>query len=158
MKPSLNRLNILGILFTLAVIIFLIFANGISTPFQSDDERHIYISPLVKDLSNFTNLSQIHNRHINGLSFALNYKLGQENPFGYHLFNILIHIVSTALVFFITLLTTWKGTSWGKDAAKNIALITALLFGLHPIQTETVTYISGRPGGLAGLFLSLIHN
>ena len=152
MKPSLNRLNILGILFTLAVIIFLIFANGISTPFQSDDERHIYISPLVKDLSNFTNLSQIHNRHINGLSFALNYKLGQENPFGYHLFNILIHIVSTALVFFITLLTTWKGTSWGKDAAKNIALITALLFGLHPIQTETVTYISGRPGGLAGLF------
>ena len=152
MKPSLKRLNTLGILFALAVIIFLIFANGMSTPFQSDDERHIYISPLVKDLSNFTSLSQIHNRHINGLSFALNYKLGQENPFGYHLFNILIHIVSTFLVFFITLFTIWKGTPWDKDAAKNIALITALLFGLHPIQTETVTYISGRPGGLAGLF------
>ena len=152
MKLSLNRPNTLGILLALAVILFLAFANGLNTPFQSDDERHIHISPLTKDISNFTNLTHIHNRHINGLSFALNYKWGQENPFGYHLFNILIHIVSTLLVFFITLLTIWKVTSWGKDAAKSIALITALIFGLHPIQTETVTYISGRPGGLAGLF------
>ena len=152
MKLYLTRLNTLGTLIAITGIIFLIYANGLNTPFQSDDERHIYISPLIKDLSNFTNLSQIQNRHVNGLSFALNYKWGQENPFGYHLFNILIHIVSTFLVFFITLLTIWKGTSWDKDVAQKIALITALLFGLHPIQTETVTYISGRPGGLAGLF------
>jgi tetratricopeptide (TPR) repeat protein len=151
-KLSLTRLNTLGILVAIAGIIFLIYANGLNTPFQSDDERHIQDSPTIKTLNHFANLSYIQNRHINGLSFALNYKWGQENPFGYHLFNILIHICSTFLVFFITRLTIENGTSWGKDAAQKIALTTTLLFGLHPIQTETITYISGRPGGLAGLF------
>jgi protein O-mannosyl-transferase len=151
-KLSLTRLNTLGILVAIAGIIFLIYANGLNTPFQSDDERHIQGSPTIKTPSYFANPSNIRNRHITGLSFALNYKWGQENPFGYHLFNILIHICSTLLVFFITRLTIENGTSWGKDAAQKIALITTLLFGLHPIQTETITYISGRPSGLAGLF------
>jgi Flp pilus assembly protein TadD len=154
-KLSLTRLNTLGIFIAIAGILFFIYANGLNTPFQSDDERHIYESPQIKDLSKFFSTSYIQNRHINGLSFALNYKWGQENPFGYHLFNILIHICSTFLVFFITRLTIENGTSWGKDAAQKIALITALLFGLHPIQTETITYISGRPSGLAGLFYFL---
>ncbi|MBC8286261.1 MAG: tetratricopeptide repeat protein [Nitrospinae bacterium] len=155
MKLSSTRLNTLGIFVAIAGIIFLIYANGLNTPFQSDDERHIYESPQIKNPGYYANPSNIRNRHINGLSFALNYQWGQENPFGYHLFNVLIHIGSTFLVFFITRLTIDKGTSWGKDAAQKIALTTTLLFGLHPIQTETVTYISGRPGGLAGLFYFL---
>ena len=155
MKLSLTRLNTLGILVAIAGIIFLIYANGLNTPFQSDDERHIQDSPTIKTPGYFANPSNIRNRHINGLSFALNYKWGQENPFGYHLFNVLIHICSTFQIFFITRLTIENGTSWDKEAAQKIALITALLFGLHPIQTETVTYISGRPGGLAGLFYFL---
>ena len=152
MKPSFTRLSFF---FAIAGIIFLIYANGLNTPFQSDDERHIQSSPHIKNPGFYSNPSNIRNRHITGLSFALNYKWGQENPFGYHLFNVLIHICSTFLVFFITRLTISKGTSWDEEAAQKIALITALLFGLHPIQTETVTYISGRPGGLAGLFYFL---
>ncbi|MEE3348011.1 MAG: tetratricopeptide repeat protein [Nitrospinota bacterium] len=155
MKLSFTRLTILNIFVALAAIIFLIYANGLNTPFQSDDERHIYGTPQITNVNNYTSLSNIGYRHINGLSFALNYQWGQENPFGYHLFNILIHICTTFLVFFIARLTIAKGTSWDEDAALKIALITALLFGLHPIQTETVTYISGRPGGLAGLFYFL---
>ncbi|MZH01959.1 MAG: tetratricopeptide repeat protein, partial [Nitrospinae bacterium] len=155
MKLSLIRLNTLGIFVAISAIIFLVYANGLNTPFQSDDERHIQHSPTIKTPSYFANSHNIRNRHITGLSFALNYQWGQENPFGYHLFNILIHICSTFLVFFIARLTIENGTSWGKAAAKQIALITTLLFGLHPIQTETVTYISGRPGGLAGLFYFL---
>ena len=139
----------------LAAIVFLIYANGLNTPFQSDDERHIYGTPQITNVDYYTNLSNIRNRHLSGLSFALNYQWGEENPFGYHLFNILVHICSTFLVFFIARLTIAKGTPWGEDAALKIALITALLFGLHPIQTETVTYISGRPSGLAGLFYFL---
>ncbi len=155
MNFSLIRLNTFSILVAISGIILLIYANGLNTPFQSDDERHIQISPHIDDPGYYANPSNIRNRHINGLSFALNYKWGQENPFGYHLFNVLIHICSTFLVFFITFLTVSRGTSWGKDAAQKIALITTLMFGVHPIQTETVTYISGRPGGLAGLFYFL---
>ncbi|MBT3921354.1 MAG: tetratricopeptide repeat protein [Nitrospina sp.] len=152
MKRSLTRLNTLNIFVVLAGIIFLVYANGLNTPFQSDDERHIYGTPQIASVDHYTNLSNIGYRHINGLSFALSYQWGQENPFGYHLLNILIHICATFLVFIITRLTLSKGTPWGEDAAFKIALITTLLFGLNPIQTETVTYISGRPGGLAGLF------
>ena len=155
MKLFFTRLNTLNIFIALAGIIFLIYANGLNTPLQSDDERHIYGTPQITNVDHYTNLLNIGYRHINGLSFALNYQWGQDNPFGYHLFNILIHIGTTFLVFFIAQLTIAKGTSWGEDAALKIALITALLFGLHPIQTETVTYISGRPGGLAGLFYFL---
>ena len=155
MKLSLTRLNTFGIFLAITGIIFLIYANGLNTPFQSDDERHIQDSPTIKTPSYFANPNNIRNRHITGLSFALNYLWGQENPFGYHLFNILIHICSTFLVFFITRLTIENGTSWGNDATKQIALTTTLLFGLHPIQTETITYISGRPGGIAGLFYFL---
>jgi protein O-mannosyl-transferase len=151
-KRSLARLNTFNIFVVIAGILFLIYANGLNTPFQSDDERHIYGTPQITDVSHYTNLSNIGYRHINGLSFALSYQWGQENPFGYHLLNILIHICTTFLVFFVTHLTIAKGTTWGETAALKIALITTLLFGLHPIQTETVTYISGRPGGLAGLF------
>ncbi len=152
MKLSLTRLNILVILVALGGLIFIIYANGLNTPFQSDDERHIYGTYQIDNLSHYTNLSHISYRHINLLSFALNYQWGKEDPFGYHLFNIIIHISSTFLVFLLARLTILNGTSWGEDAARKIALITAVLFGLHPIQTETVTYISGRPGGLAGLF------
>ena len=155
MKLSLARLNTLSIFVAIAGIIFLIYANGLNTPFQSDDERHILDSPTIKTPGYFANPHNIRNRHITGLSFALNYKWGQENPFGYHLFNILTHISTTFLIFFIIRLTIENGTSWGKDGAKQIALTTTILFGLHPIQTETVTYISGRPGGLAGLFYFL---
>jgi protein O-mannosyl-transferase len=151
-KRSITQLNIFIFFVALAGILFLIYANGLNTPFQSDDERHVYGTPQIAHVDHYTNLSNIGYRHINGLSFALNYQWGQENPFGYHLANILIHICTTFLIFFITRLTIARGTSWGEDAALKIALITTLLFGLHPIQTETVTYISGRPGGLAGFF------
>ena len=153
MKHSLTQLSTLNIFIVLAGIIFLIYANGLNTPLQSDDEQYIYNSKHYP--SSYTQISNIRYRHINGLSFALNYHWGQKNPFGYHLFNILIHICTTFLVFYIAQLTIENGTPWGKEAALKIALFTALLFGLHPIQTETVTYISGRPGGLAGLFYLL---
>jgi protein O-mannosyl-transferase len=151
-KRILGRLTTFNIFISIAGILFLIYANGLNTPFQSDDERHIYGTPQIANVDHYTSLSNIGYRHINGLSFALSYQWGQENPFGYHLFNILIHICTTFLVFLVVRLTIAKGTPWGEDGALKIALITSLLFGLHPIQTETVTYISGRPGGLAGLF------
>ena len=59
------------------------------------------------------------------------------------------------LVFTTVSLTIKNATEWGGKGASIIAAITALLFGLHPVQTETVTYISGRPGGMAALFFLL---
>jgi len=149
------RLKTTLFLLVLTVILFLIYANGLNTPFQSDDERHIFLNLEIDNPAYYLNPEKITYRQISLLSFALNYKWGQENPFGYHLFNVLIHICSVILVFIIVSLTIKNATEWGEKGAPIIATITALLFALHPVQTETVTYISGRPGSMAALFFLL---
>jgi len=150
--PTQSRLIAPLFLLVLTGILFLTYANGLNTPFQSDDERHILLNPNINNVHYYLNSKFITYRHINNLTFALNYQWGQQNPFGYHLFNLLLHICTVTLVFFITSITIKNSTEWGKQAALKISAITALLFGLHPIHTETITYISGRPGGLAALF------
>lgn len=152
MVPPQSRLKASLFLLFLTGILFLIYANGLNTPFQSDDERHVILNPNIDNPAFYLDSKYITYRHINNLTFALNYQWGQQNPFGYHLFNLLIHICTVTLVFFITSITIKNSTEWGGQAALIIAAITALLFGLHPIHTETITYISGRPGGLAALF------
>jgi tetratricopeptide (TPR) repeat protein len=72
-------------------------------------------------------------------SYTLNWTLG----FGFSFLNILIHAANAALLFLI-----------GKQLFKNnnAALVAALLFALHPAQTEAVTYISGRSSSLMAVF------
>ena len=156
------RLKTTLFLLALTGILFLVYANGLKTPFQSDDERHIFLNLEIDNPAYYLNLvrdpgllEKIALRQISLLAFALNYQWSQENPFGYHLFNILIHIFTVILVFTTVSLTIKNATEWGEKGASIIAATTALLFGLHPIQTETVTYISGRPGGMAALFFLL---
>jgi len=156
------RLKTTLFLLVLTGILFLVYANGLKTPFQSDDERHILLNLEIDNPAYYLNLvpdtgllEKITLRQISLLSFALNYKWSQENPFGYHLFNILIHIFTVILVFTTVSLTIKNATEWGEKGALIIATTTAFLFGLHPVQTETITYISGRPGGMAALFFLL---
>jgi tetratricopeptide (TPR) repeat protein len=72
-------------------------------------------------------------------SYALNWTLG----FGFHGLNIALHAMNAVLLFFI-----------GKELFKNqdAAFVAALLFALHPAQTEAVTYISGRSSSLMAPF------
>ena len=153
--PAQTRLKAPLFLLVFTGIIFLVYTNGLNTPFQSDDERHIIINPNINNPEFYLDPTYITYRHINNLAFALNYQWSQQNPFGYHLFNLIIHIFTVSLVFLITSLTIKNSTEWGEQAAMKIAAITALVYGLHPVHTETITYISGRPGGLAALFFFL---
>ena len=79
-------------------------------------------------------------------SYALNWTV-HSGPFGFHLFNVLVHVVNTILVY--RLLRT---LAEGQVELQWAPLIGALLFALHPVQTEAVTYISGRSVSLMALF------
>ncbi len=79
------------------------------------------------------------------------------NPFGYHATEIMLHAVNVVLVYFLTkrLLARYESAHWG-------ALAAALIFAVHPVQTEAVCWISCRPEILFtafvfGSFLSFIH-
>lgn len=85
-------------------------------------------------------------RPLLGASFMLDYALWQTNPFGYHLTNLIFHILVTILVFLLV-----------EMLFKNrvIALSSALLFSVHPIHTEAVSFISGRVDVLCLFFFLL---
>ena len=56
---------------------------------------------------------------------------------------------------FIVFFTLKHGTSWKEKHAQGIAGLTAIIFAINPLNTETVTYISGRASGMAGFFYLL---
>lgn len=78
------------------------------------------------------------------LSYLFNFAvLGNgEQPFGYHVLNLAVHLACTSLVYTLALLVIRQ---------VRTALVAAALFGLHPIATEAVTYIAGRADLLAAL-------
>ena len=74
------------------------------------------------------------------------YALWKENPFGYHLTNFLIHLLNVFLVYALGGIV-WKGN-------RRAAFLTALLFGIHPIQTEAVSYTPSRVDLIGTFFYS----
>lgn len=133
------------------------YANSFSNPFIWDDENLIVNNPYIKDIrlikSVFTKDlgygTQFSNfyRPLQTLSFELDYYLWGLNPFGFHLTNLLLHIGCALLIYFLFVQLL--------PEARRVALITALLFLTHPIQTEAVTYISGRADSQVSLFMLL---
>jgi len=108
-------------------------------------------------------------RPVINLSFAVNYALGGMNVWGYHVVNLLVHILAGLTLFGIMrrTLARWSGLSptrsfgWAdKRVGDNplhliLAFFVALIWTLHPLQTEAVTYVSERAESLMGLFYLL---
>jgi tetratricopeptide (TPR) repeat protein len=123
-------------------------------PFQFDDPRSITEVPFVRDIHQFPNAATLP-RAVGFFTFALNYRLHGTDVVGYHIVNLIIHILNALLVYALILLSfrtpVLKGSSL-QASAKLIALFSALLFAGHPIQTQAVTYIAQRFASLATLF------
>ena len=85
------------------------------------------------------------------LSYWVNARISQDDPFSYHATGVLIHAISAALVFLIVR----KLLEWSQSAVEWrdwLAGFAAALFLLHPAQTEAVAYIAGRSEALSAMF------
>ena len=84
------------------------------------------------------------------LSLALNFQFSGLEPYSYFLVNLVLHLINTALVFYFI----WNIS--GKQ--KWVAVLTAVIFGIHPMHVESVAWISERKDVLYTLFylISLI--
>ena len=142
-----------------------IYAQTFGFGFQFDDDQFIVQNPYIKDFSRIDEIWKVlpWTRLVGIYSFALNYFLNGLNPAGYHVFNLIIHLLATglvwtlaALIFRISGLSAVKKTSsW---FPQEIPFFIALLFLVHPCQTQAVTYISQRFESMATLFyLSTIY-
>ena len=96
-------------------------------------------------------------RPVPNLSLAVNYAIGGLNVEGYHVVNLAIHILAALALFGLvrrTLLLPALVERFG-SASTGLALAVALVWALHPLQTESVTYIIQRAEALVGLFYLL---
>lgn len=98
-------------------------------------------------------------RPVANLSFAINYAIGGLDVGGYHVWNVVVHVVCALLLFGIVRRTVVRLRSGATGAempwATQTALIVALLWMLHPLQTEVVDYVTQRTESMSALFLFL---
>ena len=90
------------VLITLVAVV--IYCNIYRAPFVFDDQGQIEENVKIRDLSECFSPRQLFSpRPIVELTFALNYRFGGLNVFGYHVVNTLIHIINGVLVYFLAL-------------------------------------------------------
>jgi len=95
-------------------------------------------------------------RPIANLSFAINRTLTGDQPWGYHVGNLAIHLGAALALFGVVRRTLMRGVvGVPREAALPLAWAVALLWAVHPVQTEAVTYLSQRVESLMGMFYLL---
>jgi tetratricopeptide (TPR) repeat protein len=147
----------------LAVVISFLYANTYRVPFFFDDMPNIVMNPYVpiEDLS-WKSLKQVASESTNGrrwlpnISFSLNHYVDGFDVRGYHLVNIIIHIAAAFTLYLLGHLTlTLPSFSGGSRHAAEIAFAAALIWAVHPLQTNAVNYIIQRMTSMAALFYLL---
>ena len=151
------------------ILVFAIYFNTLEGPYIFDDypniidNFHIRITQLsLKGLIDAGFKSVASNRPIANISFALNFYFHQYNVFGYHLVNVIIHILAGLFLFLLirdTLRITHKIPS-GLDIHESVkptllAFVVAIIWLVHPLQTESVSYIVQRMNSMATMFYVL---
>lgn len=125
---------------TLLVLVLLAYLNSLGGSFQFDDFNVIVDNPSVHSLAAWAD-GATGIRPLLKLSYTLNWVVS-PTPTGFHLVNLLLHLVNVVLV--LQLVKCLPLPSVLEGRRHLIATGTALVFGLHPVATEAVTYISGR--------------
>src|SRR3990167_8175011 len=129
----------------LIVVGFFVYFFNLSNPLFWDDEdwiiRNNFVHTISWDNIKFwlthntlagVGLKSNYYRPFLFFTFALNYVISGIKPLGYHLLSNFIHIVNGLLVFLLVL---------GVFKKKLLAFLTSLIFLIHPLQTEAITYI-----------------
>lgn len=157
---SRAKFNLIAILIILCWAT-LVYSNTFNNSFHYDDYEVIVNNSLIRKASNFIHFPGLMERlgefrPLAYLSFALNYYYGGLDVYGYHIVNLLIHLIVCILVYAIVgkLLFKTEGCP-SSQPVSLLPLFSALLFATHPINTQSVNYISSRSFSLAILFYLL---
>lgn len=131
-----RKTTLLGCILLLA---FLVYANTLVNGFVYDDHSQIEQNPYVhslRDIARIFATSQTvgnYYRPLMNLEFLLSFKLFGPYPFGFHLISVLLHCIVVWLVYAVGVALTSNET---------FGLIAASCFALHPIHTESVTWLA----------------
>ena len=124
------------------------YVGALDGAFQYDDFYSILINPHLDRWPTFAGHLDHMVRPFLYATFLIDRSVYGNNPAGYHVLNLLLHLGCGILLYRIL-------TRVVTEDLKHISLWTSLLFLVHPIQTEAVTYISGRASSLMAFFYLL---
>ncbi|MCD6461103.1 tetratricopeptide repeat protein, partial [bacterium] len=132
------------------------YSNMMRNDFVWDDNVFIKKNFFIKDFSNIAKVFSVDfweasarsqkatfYRPLIIASLIIDYAVWQDNPFGYHLTNLIFHMFTTIFLFFIACIFLSRKGSF----------LVALIFAVHPIHTESVTFILGRTDVFSAFFL-----
>ncbi|HXV18796.1 MAG TPA: tetratricopeptide repeat protein, partial [Candidatus Omnitrophota bacterium] len=160
-RPTFDHPFLLGALVISAAILAL-YSVALGHNFLFDEENIILNNPLIRDFSRIPEMFksgyfyfgsleapdwQQYYRPLTVLTFAIDRHFWFYDPFGYNLTNILLHSVVSILLFYFL---------WRLTASGAAAFLSALLYCVHTLHTEAVTYTASRGDLLGGLFLVLV--
>lgn len=132
-------------LFLLVVVCLLIYVPSLGNGFIWDDDTNLYKNPWVQKTDGLKDIwfsSKIYQYYpVNFTFFWLEHKLWGLDPTGYHAVNLIFHILNVLLVFWVV-----------RKLYSRLAFPVALLFAVHPIQVETVAWITERKNLLSLFF------
>jgi tetratricopeptide (TPR) repeat protein len=135
----------------------LVYSNTLDASFHFDDVTSIAGNPAIRSFGSFWPPSGT--RTLGYLSFALNYRLGGLDVLGYHLANLLVHACNGLLVHRLATLAlrtpALRGSRPEGLVHRALPLVAGLLFTVHPLATQAVTYVVQRFTSLATLFYLL---
>jgi len=128
-----------------AIAALVAFGGAIAGPFQYDDYA-IFADPALTSASGWLEVwSPLQTRPLTYFTFWMNFQAGGKAAWGYHALNLAIHVACCLLLLDVLCRLLPRGT----------AFAAALLFAVHPLQSEAVIYIFARSGMLATLFCLL---
>lgn len=141
----------------LALATLLTYADSVGNSFTWDDVPLIVNNPAYKNPANLPVLFKSSDtspigeqvayfRPVNNLSYLLDFQLYGLNPLGYHVENVMLHLIAVLLLYTLIDRLFFNGT---------LAFLSALIFAVHPINTEAVAFIAARNNVLALVFMLL---
>ncbi|MDP8322029.1 MAG: tetratricopeptide repeat protein [Candidatus Stygibacter australis] len=151
-KASSSRHLVIYLLLLIAIT-SMVYWRSLDNDFVNlDDNEHVYKNPNITSLdlphikAMFTGSRMGNWIPLTELSFAIDHHFWGMDAYGFHLTNLILHIINTLLVFWLLLLLTGNPT---------LSLFSALVFALHPLHVESVAWITERKDVLYALFYLL---
>ncbi len=164
-KPYYNTTT-RKVLILFVIIGFIIYIPSLTGTFIFDDVHVLSDAKMLKSIPDYFKTVGTSRRFFSNrdsyafwVLFLTEYKLFGKNPSGYKVVNLLFHILS-AFIFFLFLqrlliIKFSNGKNKQKDWIYSFSFFGGLLFLVHPVATEAVSYISGMNNGIGGFFFIL---
>ena len=142
----------------IVIAVLIAYANSFQTPFVFDGANYLYEPETVRDISSIDKILQLldkgQTRALAYLTFGIDYRIYKYDERGWHATNTAIHIFAALALYGIArhAFRSWRARQYFGGVEERAALVIALVWAVHPLNTQSVTYLYQRQESLMGMF------